>query len=307
MGKSALPAVPLLIGFFYSPDPSVRVSSSSGIGQLVLGVEWRKPRIEGIGEAAAVAIPHLIHLLDDPVPEVRCAALGSLNCIAASVPCLLDLIFASISKLKELFKDLDSGCRAIVICVIANSKEHTQSILPQLIQSLHDPEYSVRLASVNAISKWDGLVEDIVPHLIPLLHDTEYQVRMHVSRLTIEMGELSKTAWPFVRNVLEAEIHSAPGRIYARAEAAIMLSKMGDEEIDLAIPHLIALLSEIPHTASWAAIALGNLGERGQISIPYLMPLLDHELSYVRDAADSALSKLWCQPLINATEISCSP
>jgi HEAT repeats len=90
IGKSALPALPLLLRFLHHPDPEVRSSSACTLGGLsnpVFDKEWGS-----IGEAAIVAIPHLLHLLDDPIADVRAKALGALKLIA-SVPCLLEPVF----------------------------------------------------------------------------------------------------------------------------------------------------------------------------------------------------------------------
>ncbi|MCC5621709.1 HEAT repeat domain-containing protein, partial [Nostoc sp. CHAB 5715] len=273
----------------YHPDREVLSCSAYSLGVLSAPVveKWGS-----IGEAAIVAIPHLLHLLDDPIADVRATAVGALGQIA-SVPCLLEPVFDAAPKIIALLDDPNYIVRSSAVSAVRSSRSHAQSVLLKLIQLLYDPEWSVRMSSVHTIETLGNLAADAVPHLIPLLEDNEhFLIRFDAATVLIKMGESGKVAIPFVKAALEA---SLLGNDFSRTKAAILLSQMGEEEIELAIPHLISLLSTPVFFRTWAVNALGNLGERARIAIPDLMLLLDHEDEYLRDAANSALSKVWYQ------------
>lgn len=97
------------------------------------------------------------------------------------------------------------------------------STLPELIESLSDSDYRVRLAATYALRDKGPTAKQAVPALITALSDEVGDVRASSADALGEIGPKAASAVPMLIGVLQSDEFA-----HARAEAAEALGKIGD-------------------------------------------------------------------------------
>jgi serine/threonine protein kinase/HEAT repeat protein len=227
-----------------------------------------------LGKMGAVAIPHLIPLLDkDNDKDVRnCAALalGKMGAVARdAIPHLIPLlknkyevrVFAE-DRLKNDY------VRISAIWALGEMGEVAREAIPYLISLLKNNNRYEQICAAGALIKMGPIARDAIPHLIlhlTLLLKNEDQERGIVEVILGRMGAMAKYAIPHLIPLLKDQNKNL------RYCAANVLGNMGE----LAIPHLIPLLKDrdkqLRNNAAWA---LGKIGKVAREAIPPLIPLL---------------------------------
>jgi HEAT repeat protein len=189
--------------------------------------------------------------------------------------------------------------------------------IPSLIKLLHDPDYSVRLAAVEALDEFgpaaapavpdliEILSEDsdlpgsamttlldigpaaapAVPALIKVLDDDDYGYRGLAAQALGSIGPDAKTALPKLEELLSGDSNSS-----VRVSAGEALGNIGNPE---AIPSLIAALDDQdPMTRRYVALALAKFGDQARMAVPALVAKLSDDEEYVGVAAGFAIAKI---------------
>ena len=108
------------------------------------------------------------------------------------------------------------------------------STIPELIASLSDPNYRVRLVATYALRNMGSAAEPAVPALIVTLSDDVSDIRASSADALGEIGPKAAPAVPALIEMLRSDEY-----VQARAEAAEALGKIGDVS---AVPALADIL-----------------------------------------------------------------
>lgn len=130
-----------------------------------------------------------------------------------------------------------SGClsRSVVFGPHNPSPSPTApSTIPELIESLSDPNYQVRLVATYALRKMGGAAEQAVPALTATLSDDVSDVRASAADALGEIGPGAALAVPALIEILRSDDF-----VHARTSAAKALGKIGDTS---AVPALAEIL-----------------------------------------------------------------
>lgn len=141
--------------------------------------------------------------------------------------------FAMISTMALLL----SGCASCAVAIGPHDPSPlptAPSTIPELIESLSDPDYRVRLVATGALGEMGTAAEQAVPALIVTLSDDVSDIRAASAEALGEIGPASAPAVPALIETLRSDEFA-----HARANAARALGKIGDTS---AIPALAETL-----------------------------------------------------------------
>ena len=191
LGKSADPrAIPILVNGMQDHQPTIRVASASGLGQLGLSeavpylVEALTKGIPALRTAAAVSlgrlgakdtIPLLKKSLHDPDPGVQAAAVDALlrleipyhivdqtvmNLISHKNPGLRSGVAKALAngKIRDVMRPLsllfkDPVPRPRITAVRTIGRIGDRGVLPQLKRALSDSDQAVQVTAAGAIAR----------------------------------------------------------------------------------------------------------------------------------------------------------
>ncbi len=154
---------------------------------------------------------------------------------------------------------------------------------PDLITALSDSNPNLRLLAVEIPSELDP-IEASLPALINALKDPDRIVRIAAVEPVARFGKKAHAAIP----ILEKWLDDKQG--YIRLAAAAAIYRIDPGTISKMLPVLIrGLESGVSLDQSFAADALGNLGEAGTPALSVLEGLLDGDCAGVRCDAGNAI------------------
>lgn len=244
------------------------------------------------------AIPILLAVLEDPVPDVRWSTVKALGQIGSE---------AVIPGLLKALEDPNLDVRwsaAEALGRIGN-----EMAIPRLLKALEHPVSYDRESAAEALGKIGS--ETAIPSLLTALEDSVPKVRILAAKALEQIGSetailgLLKALSNPVSNVqksaakaLERIGHDVaiPGLLKAlensdpnvRSSAASALGKIGRE---VAVPKLLQALEDPIFNVCWsAAEALGRIGS--ETAIPGLLKAFEHPKPKVRGSAASALGEI---------------
>lgn len=195
-GSSSEPAVPALIGLAKNSNSELRTASVEALGS--------------IGPAAKPALPAVLHALNDRTAEVRIAAIHALARIDPEQPSIPILIarlddevpavrHAAAEELKrfgkaaapaapKLFAMLSQPGDASVALETLRQIEVGADSVPQLVEALTHPEFSVRIFACESLGRIGPNAKDAIPVLERRLEEESSgfirrQVRMALDRI----------------------------------------------------------------------------------------------------------------------------
>jgi HEAT repeat protein len=209
------------------------------------------------------AVPALITFLDSEDFSVRYAAVGGLGDIGSEAA---DAIPKLIEILKEEGESSHEAKRTLSqIGAVA---------VPALIELLSSEDQLTRQSAAITLG-WIGTeAEDAVPFLVEALNqETDYEYYYDV--IAGALGEIGKNPEIAVPALVE---------LYRSRKTVAAIEALGNfgSAAKIAIPDLVAALSQDFYSSYYASLALGNIGRD---SVPYLIEALKNENEDVRASA----------------------
>jgi len=187
------------------------------------------------GEAAAVAIPDLLRMIDSADSEARGSAIWALSKIR---PIIVSNI---ISQWMNDLESNDASVRIWAIRKLRNSISLADIIVPALIKRIQDSDKYVRYAAVEALESVEA-DEMIILALTEALKDTYKNTRMAAARALTRFGTTAILAVPALTESLKDTDK------YVRAAAVEALGKIGMNATS-AVPTLISMLTDTEKVA----------------------------------------------------------
>ncbi|KHJ30657.1 putative karyopherin-like protein [Erysiphe necator] len=181
-----------LLNFMIEISSNTNISSETrcqALSFLMQATKFRKMKIQGLkdmGETITLKSMQIASEIDDTLPEddddvtPSKSALGLLDLLASSLP-PRQVIIPLLKVLPEYVKNSNpkyrqAGILALGMCVEGAPDficSQLDTLMPSILQLLHDSDISVRRAALNGVSRLaDDLAEDLSKHheqLIPIL------------------------------------------------------------------------------------------------------------------------------------------
>jgi len=259
-----------------------------------------------MGQAAAVALPHLLSALADPDVIVRATAATAISKVAPNGA-------EVVSELSRCQVDDDAYVRKCAVDAIATLDVTPETKLPHLLAALHDADAGVIQQAASGMGDLGQVGAVAIPILIPLLSHTEREVRRLAAFALGSMGDTPESVTALrglladpedgvrhmavraLGNLGTAAMAAGPDLIRmatddpdedVRCAAAAMLVQVGAGEAaaDTVATLVQSLWSESGETRAHAARSLGALGASAQTAVPELAKAL-------RDPAWGDISK----------------
>jgi len=223
----------------------------------------------------------LAGLLVDPVPEVGLAAGGAIIRLGADA---VDALRGSLAS---------AAVRSDAMEILAELGPAARPALDQMVAGLADPDPVYQADSAMAIAAIGPEAAAAVPALEKLLGDesAEPQARYTAAYALGRMGAEAVAAEPLLRKLAD----SGDDLMATVAVWAALKIKPDDATLfDTAVPKLRrALQDEQQLVRLEAAVALGEIGERGGSALPLLEMLAEEDpVRMVREAAADAVRKI---------------
>jgi hypothetical protein len=149
--------------------------------------------LEQIGPKARTAVTQLILALQDDNALVREVAIGALGKIGADPERV-------VAALRPLLKGKE---RLAVLKALRSFRADAKDAIPELLETLKDPDLEVRCDSAEAIGDMGAAGAPGVDGLLGLLRDKEDKARAHACEALGEIGPLARTALPALREALK--------------------------------------------------------------------------------------------------------
>ncbi len=162
LGKSADPrAIPILVNGMQDHQPTIRVASASGLGQL------------GLSEA----VPYLVDALTKGIPALRTAAAVSLGKLGAT---------DTIPLLKKSLDDGDPGVQAAAVDALLRLGTPYNVVDPTIMNLIGHKNPGLRSGAAKALA--NGQVRDVMRPLSLLLKDPVPRPRITAVRSLGRVG-----------------------------------------------------------------------------------------------------------------------
>lgn len=222
-----------------------------------------------------VVKPLLKHLHNDPHDSVRRMCLnGLIDRVKRNEDKPEDLV----AEFIKVFKAKDDVLRQRAVEALGDFRsEEGYKALPEMLK---DPKPEVRIATVNALAKYEDRKDDVLPKIYELLKDKEPQVTREVVKNLAKIGQ--KAAASMIIEALDSE--DTVTQTYA-------IKELGKLKALEAADKIIELLKSDKYTVRvLAAEALGEI--RDQKAVKPLGELLSDQNDEVRKAAVTAIGKM---------------
>jgi HEAT repeat protein len=261
LGELGEPTLAPLLKALHGSDAGVRARASSALGTI--GVP---------------ALKDVTAVLNEPSPELRCAAAHSLAGMRANaapaVPALTAL--------------LRNGPLEVKKCVVwALAAIGTKAALVALRSELSDP--ALQDETLNALERMEKRASDATPEVLPLLKSDGPRTR------TFAVRTLGKIAPPSPEVVAALIPFLGDADRYTRETAIASLGEMGPAAAS-AVSLLRKFLHDPSDTGPWvranAAEALGKIGPGAVDATGDLIALWVDDLLYARRNAVEAVSRI---------------
>jgi HEAT repeat protein len=198
--------------------------------------------------------------LANPDKDARLSALQALGAVGPDA----DDAVPEVGRL--LTEDPDPEVREFASLALAKMAPHSKAVLPQLIASLTDKHFNVRLNSIHAIGRLKADGRPAVPALIATMQDPANDTNMGLFHHTIQEGAASVLG------------DVSAGTAEAVAPLTAVLNESDNDKRALMV--------------AAAARALGRIGEPAKGVIPKLHVLLKHKNRFIREESTHALKAL---------------
>jgi HEAT repeat protein len=284
LGELGEPAVAPLLRALHGSEAGVRARASSALGTI--GVP---------------ALKDVTAVLDEPSPELRCAAAHALAVMRANAaPAVLPLTallrngslevkkcvvwpLAAIGTkeaLGALRSELsDTALQDETLNALAHMERRASDATPEVLPLLKSDRPGTRTTAVRALGKIATPSPEVVAALSAFLSDADRFTRETAVTSLGEMGPAAASAVPLLRKFLHD--HSETG-LWGRANAAEALGKIGPGAVD-ATGDLIALWADdFLYARRNAVEAVGCIGPA---AVPALMAALHDPKADIRSGA----------------------
>ncbi|MDB5388493.1 MAG: HEAT-like repeat protein [Planctomycetaceae bacterium] len=251
IGRPAIPALPSLIAALRDPHESMSVIIAEVLGEM--------------HAPADQVVPTLILATNDPSPNVRLAAIRSLEQFKHSAAPALESL---INLLRNDKSPVIPGCAAKAIGVI---DPDGRIGVPVLVEALKSPDYFIRMYAADGLSELGLKAVNALPVLEQSLKDEDVGVRIEAAKAVWKVGGNLKQVIPVLKEVLES------GETFPTMCAVAVVAEMGSDAADL-FPEIRKLLtSSVSSIKERAVVALGKMGVVAIDAVPDLVELLDLE------------------------------
>lgn len=176
--------IPTLMERLKNPDQVVRAEAADDLRSL--------------GHKARSAAPALAALLTDPGPRARFAAAAALLCVTPKDPRGVPVIAAGLDS-------ADMVVRRAAVAAAGFAGSQGAALSDPLARLLKDPDESVRIGALQAISMLGPSAASSVPAVIPLLDDPEMAV--DAADALGRIGAAATPALPRLAKMLQSPEH----------------------------------------------------------------------------------------------------
>lgn len=296
-----------LVKFIENPDDDIRENAAETIGRIGKN-DARTPDI-----IIEKILPHLLPLLGNPNPNIRCAATRALTNIAWNWVLWDDIhvvIEPAIPRLIDLLNDPDVKVRKNAIEGIQVVSEliedkaadirQLEPALPSIVRYLEEEELrSCAIWSLRAIShKNPEMIKPFISNISKFIHDTKEHVRLGAIITLKNVAKIEPELIQSLRSDFAALLEDSDSRI--RQNAAIVLGFIAPEVPEIAdriMPQLIELLDDRRSTTRREAVeAIARIAkanpEAATVAKRRLVELLEGQDESVRKSSESALKHL---------------
>ncbi|MEA2488410.1 MAG: hypothetical protein QOH21_202 [Acidobacteriota bacterium] len=182
---------PALIAVAGSADARTRLAVAETLGQLLKGWASTPPESEDSEKdhSDAAAVGALYHLLAEPSPAIRLAALESIQSAAPVAQADFDVLVATLA-------DPDGHVRAESLQTIGAYGPDAAPILPDIIRLTRDTNKSVRFSAVETLRYVTHDDPEAMKALMAALEDSSTDVRREAARGLGWYGKLAESAIP---------------------------------------------------------------------------------------------------------------
>ena len=205
------------------------------------------------------AVPLLVEVIRDPLPEVRLSAAAALMVVSGP-----EVVEALVNGLR------DPQIRWV--CILGLRQVGTPAV-PILLRRTGDPEFDFWKQHVLA-----GMGEKAIEGCVETLDREKDAATRSAALCTLEQIRDARAAWPVVRMLGDPQV----GQV-----AAFLAARMGQVAVE---PLLLSLRDENPDARIRAATALGEMGEPR--AVPALRGMSQDPDPAVRNAASKALRRI---------------
>lgn len=261
-GARAKPAVAPLGSALTDKVERVRLASAQALGQ--------------IGPDAAAAVPALAKALDDEAGTVTLSAAEALGKIgAAAAPAVAERLS-------------NPKMRALAAGVLGDLGPQARAAVPALIKALQVPDSEGKQEIMLALGAIGSEARPAVPELLKTLKAEGDPTRAAAAFALAGIG--ATEAGPLLKQTVTSKDEVLA---LASARALLRLGPDNPEHVSLALPRLIAALSQkSAGIRREAAEALADLGPRAGSAVPALIKALHDEDADVRLAVLAALEEI---------------
>jgi HEAT repeat protein len=312
LGPQARDAVPELAKMLNNPELSSDAGAAlAGIGRdgvpaLISGLTNQNGKVREavlvsfppLGTNAESALPAIIASLEDPILEVRFAALWAVGSAGQNQSDL------ALPLLIGKFRGGDAVMRRYAVAVLSGfGTNHMAEVMPILLEALADQSPTVQSASLHVLDRFPDQARAAVPRLTELLLNDPKNCVFAASVLRKILGAegmaqilkafagqpASKQTQLFlIMKQAERGLHNAPMVTELLALTrdndervrllAVLALGMLNQRSELVVPRLMECLSMgDPATKSAAAEALGCFGKSAKPAIPALLEIIKQE------------------------------
>ena len=261
LGPDLVPALADALG---DDDADVRAASLDALHQL--------------GPQARSEITKASQLFEDPVADIRAAALAFVAAVAADG---LD-----VGRVLPLLRDDDAAVRRAAIGLLAKSPSTSQQVLEGLCERLTDPSAEVRLAAATALARRGDAASPATLALLAATRDASPLVQ-HAARTGV--ATLNERARPWLPYLLEILRSLEPGErsLIDHADKLIRCSIDpgigGDFSIGTIAEFFCEILDHPNEVVVWnGGIGLSTVGSAAAIAGQKLVSLLASEVTHQR-------------------------
>lgn len=155
--------------------------------------------IEMLDQDAAIAIPYLVEVLDDPSPFMRWA---SVRILGKTAPIDADLAAPAIARLLTV-QDID--VRVTAAEVLGRYGPAARAALPALIRAVTTGDSEARIAAIQTIVAMKDAGKPAIPTLTVALNDADADVRRTAAEALGHFGADARSALATLRIKLDEE------------------------------------------------------------------------------------------------------
>ena len=232
-----------------------------------------------LGRSAKNAIPSLTAATDDSAAGVRAASIGALAAIAVG-----DAINPEVFK--KGLADKDNSVRTAAAKAVSVLELEEPKLNALLAIAIHDARSSVRKPAAMRLVRSENVPDSIIPDCVAMLSDPDAEVRLASTRILTNLGSRAVSSVP----ALTKSLNDPDTNV--RANAILALAKM-ESAAEPAVDQLIQAVGSDESVIVLNAVnALGAIGTKAWRASSTIRKRLDDNTDTVRQAAVANLIRI---------------